>query len=93
MTTSKPTIPTANPTSRFERKAAKASSKTPSVRIADNKKDIEKDKEKFEKLKRKGKLSPDDELKWREKILKKENKALELQMDLEKSENKLRKLD
>ena len=38
MTTSKPTIPTANPTSRFERKAAKASSKTPSVRIADNKK-------------------------------------------------------
>ena len=52
-----------------------------------------KDKEKFEKLKRKGKLSTEDELKWREKILKKENKALELQIDLEKAENKLRKLD
>ena len=58
-----------------------------------NKKDLEKDKDKFEKLRRKGKLTPEEELKWREKILKKENKALELQLDLEKAENKLRKLD
>jgi len=38
MTTSKPTSPAGNPTSRFTRKAAKAESKTPPVRIADNKK-------------------------------------------------------
>ena len=61
--------------------------------MEDNKKDLEKDKEKFEKLRRKGKLNTEEELKWREKILKKENKALELQLDLEKAQNKLDKLD
>ncbi|MFY7907549.1 MAG: SsrA-binding protein, partial [Burkholderiaceae bacterium] len=38
MTTSKPTTAAGNHLSRFDRKAAKAESKAPPVRIADNKK-------------------------------------------------------
>ena len=76
-----------------QREKAKNNIEKAKSKINNNKKDLEKDKEKFEKLRRKGKLSTEDELKWREKILKKENKALELQLDLEKAQNKLDKLD
>ena len=56
-------------------------------------KDIENDKIKLDKAKLKGKLSPNDEVKWREKILKKEEKLQDYKSDLEKAEKKVNKLD
>ena len=44
------------------------------------------------KKKLKGKLSPNDDIKIREKLLKKENKINDLQEDLEKEKKKLNKL-
>lgn len=62
-------------------------------RISSQSKDIVKNTEKFEKLKRKGKLSPNDEIKWLDRLKKKQEKLEDLKEDLKKSEKKLDKLD
>jgi colicin import membrane protein len=44
-------------------------------------------------LKRKGKLSPNDEIKWLDRLKKKQEKLEDLKEDLKKSEKELDKLD
>jgi len=60
--------------------------------IVKNKEKIKKEKEKFDKDKRKGKLSPDDEIKRQKKIEKLIDESTELQNKLEKAQIKLDKI-
>lgn len=54
--------------------------------------DLNDEKKKYEKKKLKGKLSPEDDIKYREKLLKKENKINKLGLELEKDRKKVSKL-
>ncbi|MFT5753710.1 MAG: colicin import membrane protein [Flavobacterium sp.] len=54
--------------------------------------DLKKERAKYEKNKLKGKLSPNQDINLREKILKKENKINDLQLKLEKDKKDLIKL-
>lgn len=54
--------------------------------------DLKKERAKYEKNKLRGKLSPNEDVKLREKLLKKENKINDLQLDLEKDKKDLNKL-
>lgn len=53
---------------------------------------MKKEQNNYEKKKLKGKLSPEDDIKYREKLLKKENKVNKLELDLEKDKKNLNKL-
>ena len=60
--------------------------------ILKNKEKLEDEKTKFEKDKKKGKLSPNDEIKRQEKIEKLLEKSNDLQNKLEKAQIKLDKI-
>ena len=60
--------------------------------IAKQQKDWNKDQDKYDKLKNRGNLSDKDELKWSGNMLKHQSKSLKLKTNLEKAENKFRKL-
>ena len=60
--------------------------------MAKSKSDLQKMELKLEKGKMRGKLSPNDISKQQEKILDKQNKIRELELDLQKSQYKLNKV-
>nr|WP_100342908.1 hypothetical protein [Capnocytophaga canimorsus] len=62
------------------------------TKIADKQSEIAKEKNKFEMKKMKGKLSPNDEIKYKERILKKEQQLNKLNTELFKLENKAKRL-